>query len=169
MLKVCKQPSFGKTTKIKNHCSPSLVQSSFFPAFGTNSHTLFNLTLPTGLQNSCSPPPIIPHPKPRSFLSPLIHPKPTSFKFPAFLPESPCNVHLVYPVYPTPSFSLPQISSCLCSTLFSFALPPLLSSATLVICSVCSPSNEPQQHIQKKIRNAKHSMIFAKSRKQILP
>uniref|UniRef100_A0A8C4QCW8 Diacylglycerol kinase n=1 Tax=Eptatretus burgeri TaxID=7764 RepID=A0A8C4QCW8_EPTBU len=35
-----------------------------------------------------------PHPNPRSFLSPLIHAKYTSFKFPAFLPESPCYVHL---------------------------------------------------------------------------
>ena len=77
------------------------------------------LLFPPGLQNSCSPPSLIfPHPKPRSFLPPLIHSKPTSFKFLAFFPESPCRVHLVYPLHPTPSLHLPQISSCLCSPLF---------------------------------------------------
>ena len=40
----------------------------------------------------------------------LIHSKPTSFKFPAFLPERPCGVHLVYPVFPAPFLSLTQIS-----------------------------------------------------------
>uniref|UniRef100_A0A8C4N2P6 Ig-like domain-containing protein n=1 Tax=Eptatretus burgeri TaxID=7764 RepID=A0A8C4N2P6_EPTBU len=70
---------------------------------------------------SCSPPLIIPHPKPYTFLPPLILPKPTSIKFPAFLPESPCGVHLVYPVYPAPSLSLPQIS-CLCSPLICASL-----------------------------------------------
>ena len=76
--------------------TPSLYSIPFFPP---------------GLQNSCSPPPlVIPHSHPRSFLPPLIHPKPTSFKFPAFLPESPYSAHLVYPMYPAPSLFLPQIS-----------------------------------------------------------
>ena len=86
----------------------------FSPAFGTNSETPTHCSIPffpPGLQNSCSPPPLIfPHPKPRSFLPLLIHPKPTSFKFSAFLLESPCNVHLVHPMFPAPSLCLPQIS-----------------------------------------------------------
>ena len=87
---------------------------SFIPLFSRLWNKLPDCSIPffpPGLQSSCSPPPlIIPHPNPRSFLPPLIHPKPTSFKFPAFLPESPCNVHLVFPMFPTPSLSVPQIS-----------------------------------------------------------
>ena len=44
------------------------------------------------------------------FSTPDNPPKPTSFKFPAFLPESPCNVHLLFPMFPVSSLSLPQIS-----------------------------------------------------------
>uniref|UniRef100_A0A8C4PX44 RNA-directed DNA polymerase from mobile element jockey n=1 Tax=Eptatretus burgeri TaxID=7764 RepID=A0A8C4PX44_EPTBU len=68
-----KTPS-GITTKFKNHCSPSLFHSSFFPLL-EQTPTLCSIPLfPPGLQNSCSPPSlIIPHPKPRSFLPPLIH------------------------------------------------------------------------------------------------
>ena len=68
------------------------------------------------------------------FYPPLIHPKPTSFKFPAFLPESPCSVHLVYPVYSAPS--LPQVSSSLCSTLFcpSLSCPSCLLLPLYVLC-----------------------------------
>ena len=74
-------------------------------------HSLQSHSSLQAFKSSCSPPPLItPHPNPRSFLPPLIHPKPTSFKFPAFLPESPCNVHLVFPMFPVPSLSLPQIS-----------------------------------------------------------
>ena len=55
----------------------------FFPAFGINSHTLFNPILPSRpskqLFTTTSYRPS-PHPNPRSFLPPLIHPKPTSFK-----------------------------------------------------------------------------------------
>ena len=43
-LKIRQQPPSGKTAKIKNHCSPSLFSC---PIFGTNSHTLFNPTLPS--------------------------------------------------------------------------------------------------------------------------
>ena len=63
-------------------------------------------------------------------------PKPTSFKFPAFLPESPCNVHLLFPMFPIPSLSLPQISSCLFfPTDLSFPLTPL--SRAPLLCVVC--------------------------------
>ena len=84
----------------------------FFSHLWNKTPTLSSIPFfPPGLQNSSSPPPLIfTHPKPRSFLSSLIHPKPISFKFPAFLPESTCNAHLVYPMYSTPSLSLPQIS-----------------------------------------------------------
>ena len=83
-----------------------------------------NPLFPPGIQNSCSLPSLVhPSPKQQSFLPPLIHPKPIFFKFPANLPESPCSVHLVFPVlYPSPSLSLQQISSCLCSPLFSASL-----------------------------------------------
>ena len=77
-----RKPPSGETSKITNHCSPSLFHSSFFPPL-EQTPTLSSIPLfPPGLQNSCSPPHlIIPHPKRRSFLPPLIHPKPTSFKF----------------------------------------------------------------------------------------
>ena len=79
-------------------------------------------SFPPGLQNSCSPPSLsFPHPKPRSFLPPLIHPKPTSFKFPAFLPESPCRVRTwkslccpsclpCTPPHPSPFHRSPHVS-----------------------------------------------------------
>ena len=125
-----------------NHCSPSFFHSSFFsPTFGTNSHTLFNPIFPPGLQNSCSPPSLIfPHPKPQYFFPPLIHPKPSSFKFPAFLPVRPCSVHLVYPVFPVPSRSLLQISSCVYSPLFSASLshPSCLLLPLLYVLCVSS-------------------------------
>ena len=107
-LKVCQQLPSGKTTKIKNHCSPSLFHSSFFPPLEQTPSLCSIPFFPPGIQNSCSPPPlIVPQPNSRSFLSLLIHPKPTSFKFPAFLPESLCNFHLVFPMFPAPSLSLP--------------------------------------------------------------
>ena len=45
-----------------------------------------------------------------------------------FLSVSPCNVHLISPMYPTPSLPLPQISCCLCTPLFcaSLSLPSCL-------------------------------------------
>ena len=63
-LKDHQKLSSGETTKIKNHCSPSLFHSSFFqPLEQTSTHP--NPTPPPGLQNSCSPPSLIfPHPKP---------------------------------------------------------------------------------------------------------
>ena len=109
-LKVRQQPPSGKTTKITDHCSPSLFHS-FFPAFGINSLALFNPILPSRpskqLFTTTSN-----HPPSKSsiFSTPDNPPKPTSFKFPAFLPESPCNVHLLFPMFPIPSLSLPQIS-----------------------------------------------------------
>ena len=136
--------------KIKNHCSPSLFHSSFSPPL-EQTPTLFSVPIPLpGLQNSCSPPSLIfPHPKQRSFLPLLIQPKPTSFKFPAFLPENPCGVHLVYPMFPIPSLSFPQISECRCAPLFcpshsrpSCLMPPLM-------CVVCWLSHEPRQGRQK--------------------
>uniref|UniRef100_A0A8C4Q7D4 Uncharacterized protein n=1 Tax=Eptatretus burgeri TaxID=7764 RepID=A0A8C4Q7D4_EPTBU len=82
---------------------------SFIPLFSPPSEqtsTLSSIPLfPQGLQSSCSLSLIFPHTKQRPFLPPLIHPKPSFFKFPASLPESPCIVHLVYPVYPAPSLS----------------------------------------------------------------
>jgi len=82
--------------------------SSFFLPLEENSLTLFNPILPSKSSNQLFT--TTSSPNPRSFLPTLIHPKPTSLKFPAFLPESPCSVHLVYPMFPTPSLSLPQIS-----------------------------------------------------------
>ena len=85
------------------------------------------------LQNSCSPPSLIfPHPQPRSFLPPLIHPKPTSFKSPAFLPESPCSVHLIHPhvTHPIPLPST-DILIFLLPTVLCFPLPLIVS------CSLC--------------------------------
>ena len=129
------QPPSGKTTKIKNHCSPSLFHSSFSPPL-EQIPTLSSIPpFHPGFQNSCSPPSLIcPHPKPM-----LIHPKPTSFIFPAFLPESPCSVHLVYPIYPTSSRSLPQIS-CVYSPLFSASIshPSCLLLPLLYVLCVCS-------------------------------
>ena len=137
VLKVRQHPPSGKITEITNRCSPSLFHSSFFHTFGTTPSLSSIPFFPPGLQHSCSPPPlIIPLPNPRSFLPPLIHPKPTSFKFPAFLPESPCNVHLVYPHvrHPIPLPSTDLLMS-LFLTLLSFQcrsclMPPLL-------CVVC--------------------------------
>ena len=84
----------------------------FFPAFGINSHTVFNPIFPSRPSKQLFTTTSY-HPPSKSsiFCTPLINypPKPT-LKFPAFLLESPCNVHLVYPVFPTPSLSLPQIS-----------------------------------------------------------
>ena len=90
---------------------------------------------PRALQNSCSPPPLIfPNPKPRSFLPPLLHPKPTPFIFTAFLPESPCSVHLLYRVY----IALPStdLLMCLFPTVLCFPLPPscLLFPLLYVLC-----------------------------------
>ena len=96
LLFVRQQPPSGKTTKMKNHCSPSFFHSSFFLLL-EQTPTLSSIPLfPSGLQNSCSPPSLIfPNPKPWPFLSPLIHPKPISFKFPTFFAESPRSVHIV--------------------------------------------------------------------------
>ena len=83
-----------------------------------------------GLQNSCSPPPlIIPHPNTRSFLPPLIHPKLISFKFPVFLPESPCKYHLVYP-HPSPFHRYPVV---FVPHYFVLPSPTLLSPALLYV------------------------------------
>ena len=84
----------------------------FSPAFGINSHTVFNPILPSRPSKQLFTTTSY-HPPSKSsiFSTPDNYPsKPTSFKFPAFLPESPCNVHLVFPMFPTPSHSLPQIS-----------------------------------------------------------
>ena len=136
-LKILQQPPSGKTTNIKNHCSPSFFHFSYLPPL-EQTPTLSSIPLfPPGLQNSCSSPSLIfPHRKPRSFLPPLIHPKPTSFKLPAFLPESPCGVHLVYPVYPITLPSTDLLMS-LFHTVLCFFLLPLLSPAPFVIRSVC--------------------------------
>ena len=135
-LKVRQQPPSGKTTKITNHCSPSLSHSSFSPPLEYTPSLCSILFFPPGLKNICSPPPlIVPHPNPQSFLPPLIHPKPTSFKFPAFLPESPCNVHvhLGYYMFPAP-IPLPATDlMSLFPTVWSFPLPPLLSHAPLAV------------------------------------
>ena len=99
---------------------------SFIPRFSppleqTTTHSSIPL-FPPGLQNGCSPQSLIlPHPKQLTFLPPLIHPKCTSFKVPAFLSESPCSVHLVYPVYPNP-IPLPS-TDLLMSVLHCFVLP----------------------------------------------
>ena len=77
VLKVRQQPPSGKTTNITNNCSPSLFHSSFSPHF-EETPSLYSIPFfSLGLQNSCSPPPlIIPHANPRSFLPPIIHPSP---------------------------------------------------------------------------------------------
>ena len=69
---------------------------------------------------------------------PLIHPKPTSFKFPVFLPESPCDVQLVYPEYPTHPILLPYTD--LLMSLFPHCL--FFSSPTRLVssspcCTLC--------------------------------
>ena len=90
------------------------------------------------LQNTCSPPSLIfSHPKRWCFIPLLIHPKPTSFTFPAFLTESPCNVHRVYPVYPHPSPSRrsPNVSVPHC---FVFPCPSCLLLPLLYILCVSS-------------------------------
>ena len=59
VLKVRQQPPSGKTTKVTNHCSPSLFHSSFSPPL-EHTPTLSSIPLfPPGLKNSCSPPPLI--------------------------------------------------------------------------------------------------------------
>jgi len=130
VLKIHQNPASGESAKIKNHCSPSL-SFLFFPTFGTNFHTLFNPTL----SSRCSKTAIhhhfhiFHHPKPRSFLPPLIHPKPTSFKFPVFLPECPCSILLFSPcTLPHPS---PLHRSPIVSVPHYFVLP---SPAPLVSC-----------------------------------
>ena len=104
----------GNTTKITNHFSPSLFHSSFLPTFGTNSLTLFNPILPSRPSKQLFTT-ISYHPPSNSsiFSTPDNPPKPTSYKFPAFLPESPCSVHLVFPVFPphpSPFHRSPNVS-----------------------------------------------------------
>uniref|UniRef100_A0A8C4QE33 Uncharacterized protein n=1 Tax=Eptatretus burgeri TaxID=7764 RepID=A0A8C4QE33_EPTBU len=43
---VHQQPSTRENAKNQNHCTPPLICCIFFPACGTNFHTLFNLILP---------------------------------------------------------------------------------------------------------------------------
>ena len=62
--------------------------SPLFLAYGINSHTLFNPTLPLRSLKQLFTNTSYLHPSKTTIISiPLIHPKPTSFKFPAFLPE----------------------------------------------------------------------------------
>ena len=94
--------------RLWNKLPHSIQSHSSLQAFKTAVH--HHLLYLYEVYTSYTTVPSLPHPNPRSFLPPLIHPKPTSFKFPAFLHENPCNVHLVFPMVPTPSRSLPQIS-----------------------------------------------------------
>ena len=82
-----------------------------FPRLWNKLLTLFNPILPSRPSKQLFTTTSY-HPPSKSsiFSTPDNPPKPTSFKFPAFLPESPCNVHLLFPMFPVPSLSLPQIS-----------------------------------------------------------
>ena len=88
-----------------------------FPTSGTNSHTLFNPTLPSRSSKQLfTTTSYLHHPNSRSFLPPLIHRKPTSFKFPAFLPQSPevsllftpCTLPLPSPFHRSPNVPVPD-------------------------------------------------------------
>jgi len=130
-FKVHQQPLSGRTSKITNHCSPLFCHSSFSPAFGTNSHTLFNPTFPSRSSKQMFT--IISH-LPSSItmiFSTPINPHPS---------YSLLSFHLVFPMFPTPSHSLPQISSCVYSPLFSASLSH--PSCLLVTPSVCLLSCE---------------------------
>ena len=80
--------------------------SLFLPTFGINSLTLFNPILPFRSSKQLFTTTYRPPSKSSIFSTPINPPS----KFPAFLPESPCNVHLVYPVFTAPSLFLLQIS-----------------------------------------------------------
>ena len=81
-------PCLVKLPKSRKMLTFTFFIPLFFPPL-EQTPTLSSIPLfHPSLQNSCSPPSLFfPHPKPRSFLLPLIHPKPTSFKFPAFLSD----------------------------------------------------------------------------------
>ena len=109
-LKVRQQPPSAKTTINHESLLTFTLSFLFFPDFGINSLTLFNLILPSRPSKQLFTTTYRPPSKSSIFSTPDNPPKPTSFKLPAFLPESPCSVHLVYPMFPTSSLSLPQIS-----------------------------------------------------------
>ena len=108
----CELKSRFKDFKVEDdRVDSSFFSFLFFPAFGINSLTLFFPILPSRPSKQLFATTSYHHPSKSSiFSTPDNPPKPTSFKFPAFLPESPCNVHLVFLMFPTPSLSLPQIS-----------------------------------------------------------
>ena len=103
-----------------------------------------------GLQNSCSPPPlIIPHPNPRSFLPPLIHPSPppsnsllSFLKVPVMsILYSPCSPPHPSPFHRSPNFSVPHC----------FVLPtpaPLVSCPHC--CALCVSSHTSLDKVYKK-------------------